>query len=275
MSWNIFVTAASALMGLAGIGLAAHEPQFDYELAAPSSSSAVITASYQKSPNVSVRFHDSKVGDVLSWLERQNVSFMVADPGLKDREITLSIQDQPLDSVIDSIATALGGHWERKGAIRVFKEGSWGDFGMFQAPNMKILEKGLDGLPPLDMKTLPALPNDQQFQFNYTVPDTKTLQDLEKRMQDFGKLGPGSHRDIVESNGKDREYTFKVRGGSDLETFVKSLSSKQKDLMKSKGYLRIGDLTEEQKSKLGIEGNPEHFEIQYMKDGQTVIVRSK
>jgi hypothetical protein len=274
MSWNILLTAAGAIMGLAGVALSGHEPQFDYELAAPIGSASLLTASYQASPKVSARFHQAPVSDVLHWLDRQGVSFVIADSKLKDREITLSVQNQPLDSVVDAIARALGGRWERQGAIRVFREGNAGEFS-FSMPEMKGLQKGLDGLPAPNIqlwKSLPSNPELKQFEFKFDGGGhdfAKLRDDLEKAQ--------GDQRKSIQLFQKDEGGAMHRLGGNPrgFEDFVKSLSDKQKDLMKTQGYLKVTDLTDEQKTDLGISGNPEHLEIEYTRDGQTIIVRSK
>jgi hypothetical protein len=79
-----------------------------------------------------------------------------------------------------------------------------------------------------------------------------------------------------ESKGPGRvgQFFFNDRR-TDFEGFVKSLSDSQKDLMRSQGYLKVSDLTSEQRKMLGIEGDPGHFQLQYEKDGVKIIVKSE
>jgi uncharacterized coiled-coil protein SlyX len=385
MAWNLFLTGAGALAGLAGLAISAIEPQFDYELAAPSQATPVL---YQASPNVSVQFHDTSVGDVLSWLEKQGVSFVVSDPKLKERTITLNIQNQPLDEVVDAIANALGGHWDRKGNIRIYKDGE--GFGMysFTMPQIKTFDKNyMDGLPvpdggqgtwnvvppalpdgklPQVWNVPPGQPGMQQFRIWSDDPKARELEkqldelrknpdqnsekikELEKKLGELRKsevggfafgdgngpevwnMPPGQFRiwgddpkaqelekqlkelrknpDLNDEKIKElqkklselrksevggfafgegsgqgtwnvvppagiKPYHFSF--GFDLDRFTKSLSDKQKELMKSQGYLKIDDLTDEQRSQLGIVGHPEHFELDYSKDGQDIVIKSK
>lgn len=73
---------------------------------------------------VSARFTKEAPAAVLDWLQKQDLSFVVNEddiaPGTK---ITLKLDDVPLDEALDAIGSALGGHWERRGKVRVFHRG--------------------------------------------------------------------------------------------------------------------------------------------------------
>jgi hypothetical protein len=76
-------------------------------------------------PKVSAKFRNAKVNDVLDWLEHQGISFVMGENMVRpDQTVTLNIVDQPAGDVADAIAAALGGHWDRRGNIRVFQPGS-------------------------------------------------------------------------------------------------------------------------------------------------------
>lgn len=305
MAWN-FLLMAAGLAGLAGVGVA-YQPDFDFQLAAPSSTPRLTAlADYQKPARVSVKFQDAKVGEVLKWLERQGVSFVIADTKLKDRSITLSIQDQPVDAVADAIASALGGHWERQGAIRVFREGafSW----LFEAPSVKgelIKPDGKnllkdyqfqetpmprsDGnqmkvftLPDQDGKTFQFFGNgfntpspfgQRMYNFNGQVPtDPAKLKELEQKITDeLNRL-----HEEAKSQPKTR-FEFKdpfFGPRPDFDAFSKSLTDSQKDLMKSQGFLKLDDLTSEQRTLLGLQSVTGHVEVRYEKDGTTIVIKN-
>jgi hypothetical protein len=267
------LTGAATVLGLAGIGLAAQDPPFDFQVAAPTQDSAQVAVvsdpvQTQKQEGVSAHFRDAKVAEVLAWLEQQGVNFVLSDPAIKDRTITLNIDGQPLDDVVDSIASALGGHWEHKGKIRVFHSGTGGFTDLFSSarPGVNVF-----GLTP-----------DKTSPFQFTVPksgDQKGLQEYRffttPPNGQFKGFDDKSIQDLLKGQGNDlRVFTFgapKV----DFEKFVKSLSDHQKELMKSQGYLKLDDLTARQREMIGVKGSPANMTITYTANGQTVTIKSK
>ncbi len=278
MAWNMLLTGATALLGLAGIGLASQEPEFDFQVATPlGQPDQVSLVSFQKQAGVSVRFNDAHVGEVLSWLEHQGVSFVVADPKLKERTITVSIENQPLDDVADAIASALGGHWEKQGNIRIYRNGTRGvlDLYGFSKPGAQWFS-----LSPNQMKG--GGTKDYVFQ---ELPPDKGLQNFGGQFKVFEKdLKSGKNselfgskvQDLLKSNGKDRYSVFTWGSNKfDFDKFSKSLTDHQKDLMKSQGYLKLSDLTAAQRDMIGVKETPENLEIEYSKNGQTIKIKSK
>lgn len=83
------------------------------------------TASDQEeSQRVSASFNHAAVSEVMDWLIKNGVSFVTADSELpKDATITLNVKDEPINEVVDAIANALGGHWQRRGSMRIFRKG--------------------------------------------------------------------------------------------------------------------------------------------------------
>jgi hypothetical protein len=67
---------------------------------------------------ITKRFVNAKVSEVLAWLSLEQFSF-VADSSefSQDGSVTLNFRNQPLGAVLDAIADAFNGRWERRGEI--------------------------------------------------------------------------------------------------------------------------------------------------------------
>ena len=67
---------------------------------------------------ITKRFVSAKLGEVLAWLSLEQFSF-AADAGEfpNQGQVTLSFKAQPLGAVLDAIADAYNGRWERRGDI--------------------------------------------------------------------------------------------------------------------------------------------------------------
>ncbi|HSI72669.1 MAG TPA: hypothetical protein VK934_05790 [Fimbriimonas sp.] len=75
-------------------------------------------------PKVSVNFTKAPVMDVFNWLKDKGVNFVIADGMIPaGTTVTLNINDQPVDAVVEAVAAAIGGHWQRQGAVRVYRAG--------------------------------------------------------------------------------------------------------------------------------------------------------
>jgi hypothetical protein len=120
-----FVVFAGLLGAYASAGL--QDPTFDFRFAAPElapEQATPVIVSKPAQPTVTARFRSAKVGDVLAWLERQNVNFIAAESDLPlQTRVSINLVDQPLDQVLSAIGEALKGHWIRRGNIHVFRSG--------------------------------------------------------------------------------------------------------------------------------------------------------
>lgn len=94
---------------------------------------------------VSASFNQASVREVLDWLSKNGVSFVAADGDFaKDATVTLNVRNQPASDIADAIAQALGGHWQRRGEIMVFRKGGH-DF-MFSGPGAMTMPR-VQGFP--------------------------------------------------------------------------------------------------------------------------------
>lgn len=116
-----------------GAGVIAHQdPSFEYPVVKPVLTSGPTQPEnnysgtdysepvFQKS--ISVRFKDASASDVLDWLSNQGVSFVTSEVP-KNAKVTLNLNNVPLSDAVEAIGAALGGGWERRGSVYVFRNG--------------------------------------------------------------------------------------------------------------------------------------------------------
>jgi hypothetical protein len=98
--------------------------KIEAELAEMADAEAVWVAQEEQGPRVSASFNKAASSEVLDWLTKNGVNFVTAESELpKGETITLNVKDRPINEVLDAIASAMGGHWERRGGMRVFRKG--------------------------------------------------------------------------------------------------------------------------------------------------------
>ncbi|MEA2552663.1 MAG: hypothetical protein QOJ65_839 [Fimbriimonadaceae bacterium] len=130
---------------------------------------------------VSVDFSHAPASEVLKWLADNGANFITADSEIpKDAAVTVSIKDAPIDEVVDALADALGGHWERRGSIRVFRKGvgfrMYGGEGIAMPGEMWKAE---------DMARLKSFTGQHDAKF-WTTPDGKKLREELKALPKMG-----------------------------------------------------------------------------------------
>jgi len=218
-----------------------------------------LSQTHSQGPRMSVHFQGVHVKEILDWLHKSGVNFMIADSDIKDKTVTLSVNNEPVDDILEALGTALDGHWVHNGNIRVFKPGRGPfvtDFATF---------------PKLDGKTPKAfnfnLPNDKTWfskQFNFSTPDGKSF-------------SPKNQFKFVVPDGKSFGF-FGNRIRIDSDSFhklMKSLTDQQKELNKKQGYLKFDDLTPDQRAILNVHGSPGGVEIKFSSDGESITIKSK
>lgn len=217
--------ALSAGLGLTGV--AAQDPMFDLQVATPVSTDNVLHVTGVITPDqkVSAQFRSAKIGDVLDWLEKQGVDFIIADSDVKkDATVSLKVTDQPVEKVLDALATAFGGRWERTGDLRVFRKGDI-SFGTISGSPVRVTGTGwstmstdnvevaapaaadaklwkMPAVPPLPhnfvIQTLPKIDATQQKEFQQRMEEVaKTMQksfgpEFQKKMDEAMKAVPAA-----------------------------------------------------------------------------------
>ena len=261
-TFGTLIGAATLGLGTLGVTLANQEP------AAPAAT---------PDKRVSASMNNASMDDVLEWLRRTGVNFVIeaGDPVAKAR-LNINVNNQPLKDVMESIANAVGGEWKKNGNVyslrsghgfavapgapgRFFDEGEMRAWGENIAPKIREHLEGLEGMEGFEMR------------FEEMAPL------LEKEL---GAMGPEFEKRMLEIMPKLEELKgLELEGGMHLRMFddesvdklMKSLTQKQKELMKSRGHLTPEDLSREQKAlleKLGsLRGN-----LSLHKDGEKLKI---
>ncbi len=257
--WSL--TAAAVLTGLT-VGAQQGPPMS--QITPPPPAITVEARQEDSSQRVSVDFNHAPVSDVLDWLSKNGASFVAADSEIpKDTTITMSIKDQPIDEVVDAIASALGGHWERNGGVRVFRHGGQGGFGEMRmdgnwtTPTPPVQFKM--ALPPGKFKTFkdgskvfvtPEGDNVQAFgdssgkffvmpdMKNFPMPDMKDLPDMEKlraqlkeHLKDMPRMSHKSIQDM-EKAIKDSQVEM-MKSGDEVKISENAMLEAQKAVEKA------------------------------------------
>ncbi len=119
-----------AALALAGSGHAGWAPQKAQAVASMNG----LDLPALKKP-ITKRFVNTKLSEVLAWLSLEQFSF-VADssefPG--ESSVTLNFRSQPLGAVLDAIADAFNGRWERKGEIFMLRPTAARGLGGIRSP---------------------------------------------------------------------------------------------------------------------------------------------
>jgi hypothetical protein len=211
----------------------------DTEIAAPQSvafQATTTTAGQGLSPReatapenkITAQFRNAKATEVLEWLQKRGVNFVVNDGDIKDDvRVTLSATDVPQEGLLDALASALGGHWERRNGIRVFRKG-----------------------PGIAFGTLNMVPAAPSAPLNMAVPPTAFMKfdskdfdkDFDKRMKDMSaqmekQFGPEYRKQLEQSLKDVRIYSYgegpaRELQGKEREEAMKMAEQARKEAMK-------------------------------------------
>lgn len=66
---------------------------------------------------------DGTVNDLVKWLSKEGVSFVIDKDALKNKKISVNISNQPLDDVMSALGDVMGGTWVQRGNVYTFKDG--------------------------------------------------------------------------------------------------------------------------------------------------------
>ncbi|MEO7454324.1 MAG: DUF4974 domain-containing protein [Fimbriimonadales bacterium] len=241
-------TTLGTIMGVATLGLGT--------LGITLTNQDPVAASQDK--RVSASMTNASMDDVLEWLRRTGVNFVIesGDAAAKAR-LNINVTNQPLKDVMDSIANAVGGEWKKNGNVYSLRSamGFAAPFGHegFPTPSGEDMRAWGDSIAPKIQEHLKELEGMEGFEggwhrFEEIAPMLEKelgamAPELEKR---FGELAPHIER-MKELEGG---MHFKMFDDESVDKLLKSLTAKQKELMKSRGHLTPGDLISDQKALL-------------------------
>lgn len=218
---------------------------------------------------VSVKFNNASANDVLKWLTKQNINFVANTDTLPKSKITVNLSNVPLHEALDSVADALGGAWMVKGSTLIFHTGGvrlspFASTRGFMVPGgANAFESRAFQMKPLDGRA-----------FTYKFDD-KAFQDLGKLKSLDGKAFNLKWDDKQFKDFKKFDaFGFKK---VDAKKFLDSMTANQKDLMKKQGYLKVSDLTDDQKNMLFENPKselPKEFTFMLDLDGQKVTIKN-
>lgn len=198
---------------------------------------------------VSVTFQSARVEDVLKWLEVEGISFVVNPRAFgEERVVSLSVKEQPLRDVLNAIARVLGAHWEREGNIYILKPGG----SVLEIPSgTRTLRELLEELRiPKDLKQYLGVPREEV---------ERILEGLQQR-RFFERTQEGVRPFIFKSDGFIR--------------LMDSLTPEQWALHERQGYLKVDDLTPEQRGMLGALPTNATWIISVTVDGRTLTLKN-
>jgi hypothetical protein len=227
---NAWSLAAALVLG--GLSIGAQDKASKAETAAEANAvyATAVTARVQ-GKRVSASFNQASVREVLDWLTKNGMNFVVSDSEIpRDATVTLNVQDQPVNEVADAIAEALGGHWANRSGLRVFRKGvapmtfgrdgqRWNftphpdtfgpDVKGFAMPDVKVFSKFKD----LSEKDRAKLHKELRESLK-DIPkiSEKTAEEIERHMREFrGPEGEKMRIEIRKDMERAREEIDRVR----------------------------------------------------------------
>jgi len=231
--WSMAVAAVLA-------GAATGAVQQEAQVAQPAPSVTVYAqeeaaaAQEDSQARVSASFNHAQVSEVMDWLTKNGFNFVAADSELpKDATITLNAKDAPVNEVADAIANALGGHWERRGSMRIFRKGE--GFEVFSGDNhfftpgehgersWNVMPKGFGGNGD-HVFVMPKIPDMKEFKMpDINMPDIN-MQELknlpgmdEEARKEMEKALAGSRADML-------------KGGEEMKISRKAMEEARKEI---------------------------------------------
>ena len=219
---------------------------------------------------VTASMNNASMDEVLQWLRKTGVNFVIdKSRAPKDARLNLNIVDKPLRDVMDAVASAVGGSWQKHGDVYSLRQGM-----AFGTPAPEFFGERIDTLPPMDLDELRAYRAEiapkigEELRHFKTEIDPKMLEELKELQMDPKVF---EHLKELEIEMPDFEgfvmppmpegaegLKLRMLNEGQIKELIGSLTSKQKEIMKSKGHLTPGDLTPKQqeilKSMGGVHG---------------------
>ncbi len=217
---TLYARFLSASLGLSVLpAFAGQDPSLNLQYAIPAAEEVSILESLPSSDSedqvkqsVSVRFTNAKAKEVFGWLQKKNVNFVVDDSQLPaNKTITLNLQNQAMEDVLEAIGSALGGRFEKRKGIYVYQSGD----SRMLLTEMKALDSTRMALPRMRIETLPSRPMSPEEKKKFDA----SMKKFEAEMKQFGEkmeksFGPEFEKQF---NSKEMELKLNKAFGPDFE----------------------------------------------------------
>jgi len=193
---------------------------------------------------VTASLTNASMDEVLQWLRRTGVNFVIENTDASAKtKLNINVVDKPLKDVMDAIASAVGGKWQKHGDVY-----SLNSHGMMWAPEMSdAMAPMIEGLGDMHFE----MPPDIHEHLAEIAPK------IRERLGDLKfEIDPQIRGEIMELAPKLREMMpeggmhFRMFSDEQRNELFNSLTPRQKELMKSRGHLVPEDLTSRQKELL-------------------------
>jgi hypothetical protein len=192
---------------------------------------------------VSLSFDNTSSVDVMSWLVKQDVNFIVNIDTLPKKQLTLNLKNVPIHEALQTLADVLDGHWEVKGSTAIFRSGA-------SISNRFILAT----MPRIEGTLSPLSGKGLNFKIESDFPGG------------LAPLGMGYNN---------FSRTHESQPSKTIIEAMKSLTKEQKALQKKQGFLYIKDLTDVQKKALVIPvSSQKGLTFTYIINGEKLIIKS-
>jgi hypothetical protein len=217
---TLYARFLSASLGLSVLpAFAGQDPSLNLQYAIPAAEEVSILESLPSSDSesqikqsVSVRFTNAKAKEVFGWLQKKNVNFVVDDSQLPaNKTITLNLQNQTMEDVLEAIGSALGGRFEKRKGIYVYQPGE----GRMLLTPLKALDSTRMVLPRMRIETLPSREMSPAEKRKFDA----SMKKFEAEMKQFGEkmeksFGPEFEKQF---NSKEMELKLNKAFGPDFE----------------------------------------------------------
>lgn len=175
-----FAAVSSALAG--GYVISQSQPT---EMPRPEPTIPMALASFETEQDLDKKVTlnvNGSFADVVNWMKGQGINFVIADESAAKTRIALNFQNRPLREVINAIAKAMGGSWEKDGDTFVFQPQGRNPFFGMQTPGLEMKDFKWESMPKIA----------EGFKWDGKVPDFKVWVDGKemdwKQLEKDGKL---------------------------------------------------------------------------------------
>ena len=189
---------------------------------------------------VSATMNDASMDAVLEWLRKTGVNFVIesGSPAARAR-LNLNINNQPLEKVMDAIASAVGGEWVKHGDVYSLRSGG------FPAPPA-FME-----MPPMGEHEMRAWSEEFAPKIREHLeglgPEIERFRMELPEMRELGELKELKELELMPEL---RDFKLHMPKLENIEKLMETLTPRQKELLKSQGHLNTKDLTDSQKKLL-------------------------